>query len=63
MDPVTWVVVEVVKSEERRSRANLTEAELKVGRPRQRPTSVRGCLLLFCLTEGDPLTSSTMGRC
>jgi hypothetical protein len=63
MDPATWVVVEEVKSGERGSRANLTGAQLNVGRSRQRQTSVRGCLLLFCLTEGDPLSSSTTGRC
>jgi hypothetical protein len=44
-------------------RADLTEAQLKVGRSRQRPSPVRGCPFLFCLTEGDPLISSMVGFC
>jgi hypothetical protein len=44
-------------------RADLTDAQLKVRRSRQRPTPVRGCPFLFCLTEADKLIFPTIGRC
>jgi hypothetical protein len=44
-------------------RADLTEAQMHAGRSRQRPTPVRGRPFLLCLTEGDPLMSSMVGRC